>query len=102
MYRFYENIPSHSRRFQFAFMLCRALLSYFLTTYIKMWQDVRTLPKVVLNCSLIKMWLEETEDEEPEDEYVEQLTSKMSRYIEIQLNLGKTVSVSEAFQHCVY
>ena len=67
------------------------------------WKDTRVEPTVELNCSLIKMWLEESNDEsngEIEDEFVEHLTRRMETYISIQLNRGKTISIHEAFYEC--
>ena len=67
------------------------------------WKDTRVEPSVELNCSLIKMWLQESNDEsndEIEDEFVEQLTRRMESYISIQLNRGKTISIPEAFYEC--
>ena len=69
-----------------------------------MWEDARTLPKICLNCGLIKMMIEESQIGEnyiePEDSFVEQLTTNMGKYIAIQLNLGNTVSVYQAFVSC--
>lgn len=66
-----------------------------------MWKDARALPRVELNCGLIKMMIEESlEQPDPEDSYVEQLARQMGEFIAIQLNRGKSVSVYQAFISC--
>ena len=65
-----------------------------------MWVDARALPVVRLNCGLVKMLLEEAfpHREEPSDRLVERITRDMGNFIAIQLNLGHSVSVAEAFR----
>ena len=69
-----------------------------------LWTDIRACPNIELNCSLIKLMLEEAFDDyrtkEPENSYVETLTRKMESYLSVRLNLGERVSVFEAF--CEY
>jgi hypothetical protein len=68
------------------------------------WADIRALPVVELNCALIKVMLEESRDEyeynPPDDEFVEELTMKIERFIAINLNKGLTVSIYTAFTEC--
>ena len=64
------------------------------------WADARACPRVQLNCGLIKLMLLDSLDErqrDPSDAYVEDLTRRMEEYIAVQLNMGKQVSISEAF-----
>jgi hypothetical protein len=66
-----------------------------------MWEDARAIPRVQLNCGLIKIMIEESLGKnDPEDSYVEKITQQMGEFIAIQLNKGKRVSVSDAFIAC--
>jgi hypothetical protein len=66
-----------------------------------MWEDARAIPRVQLNCGLIKIMIEESLGQaDPEDSYVEKITKNMGEFIAIQLNKGNRVSVAQAFIAC--
>jgi hypothetical protein len=66
------------------------------------WADIRALPKVELNCALVKEMLCEVFEErytetEPTDKYVQELTLKLESYLALQLNRGESMCLSQAF-----